>query len=385
LVVGQVALSLVLLVGAGLLMRSFLRLQAVDPGFNASSLLTAEVTLPRGEYSSAEEVNQFFSGLVANLEARPAVASVAGISRLPIATAGGDYPVYPEERPPADPSERRSAIVRTVTSGYFETMQIPVLVGRALSEMDARDVSPVTVVDESLVERYFPGENPLGKNLMLGFNEPLPVRIVGVVRAVHASGLAGDPYPHMYFSVDQWPRLEMSVVVRTTGDPLSVAGALREVVKELDSRVPVSKVAAMRQVISDSIAQPRATMMFLGAYASVALSLAMLGLYGVLAYFVNQRTHEIGVRIALGAARASLLRLVLHRGITLVGLGIVLGIGGAIGTTRFARSLLFGVSATDVVTYLVVSVVLLVVAVAACAVPTWRATRVDALTALRVE
>ena len=386
LVVGQVALSLILLIGAGLLMRSFLRLQAVDPGFDSSSLLTAEITLPRDEYGSNEEVSRFYAALVEGKEARPGVVAVAGISRLPIASGGGDYPVYPEEAPPGDdPSQSQSAIVRTVTPEYFETMRIPLLGGRGLSEQDNQNASPVAVVDESLVRRYYADQNPIGKNLMIGFNPPTAVQIIGVVGEVHSSSLVGAPRPHTYFAPGQWPQREMSVVIRTTANPTNIAPVLRDLVYEMDPNVPVAKVTTMNQVISNSIAQPRTNMFFLGAFATVALLLAALGLYGVLAFLVTQRFQEIGVRIALGATHVNVLRLVLFRGLTLVGIGLVLGISGAFGTIRFIRSLLFEVGSTDLFTFVTVSLLLVFVGVAACAIPAWRATRVDPLAALRIE
>jgi putative ABC transport system permease protein len=385
LVVGQVTLSLVLLIGAGLLMRSFLQLQAVDPGFDPDRILTAEVSLSSDGYGSVEALSQFYATLMRDLNAGPGVTAAGAISRLPIASGGGDYPVYPEEAPPADPSESSSAIARSITPGYFEAMRVPLLSGRGVDDNDTGDAPPVVVVDEALVRRYYPDQNPLGKTLVLGFREPVPVQIVGVVGNVLASNLDDTPYPTMYFSIEQWPERTMTVAVRTTTRPTALANTLRTAVRNLDPSVPVAKVASMRSVISDSVAQPRTTTLFLGAFATVALLLAALGLYGVLAYFVNQRTREIGIRIALGAAHGRVLGLVLRRGLLLVGVGVALGIGGALATTRFMQSLLFEVGTTDVLTFAGVSLLLTLVAVAACAIPAWRATRVDLLTALRVE
>jgi putative ABC transport system permease protein len=385
LVVGQVTLSLVLLIGAGLLMRSFLQLQSVDPGFDADRLLTAEVALPRDGYPSSQELTQFYRTIVSDLNARPGVMAAGAISRLPIASGGGDYPVYPEENPPADPSERSSAIARSITPGYFDAMRVPLLSGRAVDANDTGDAPPVVVVDEALVRRYYPDQNPLGKNLVLGFREPRSVQIVGVVGEVLASSLNDVPYPTMYFSVEQWQQRTMTLAVRTTAQPTTFTNTLRAAVRDLDPNVPVAKVASMRSVISDSVSQPRTTTLFLGGFATVALLLAALGLYGVLAYFVNQRTREIGIRIALGAAHGKVLGLVLRRGLLLVGVGVALGIGGAVATTRFLQSLLFEVGTTDLLTFAGVSLLLTLVAVAACAIPAWRATRVDLLTALRVE
>jgi putative ABC transport system permease protein len=385
LVVGQVALSLILLVGAGLLMRSFLRLQAVDPGFNFSSLLTVEIPLPRDDYDSNEESSRFYSAFIEGLEAQSGVVAVAGISRLPIASPGGDYTVYPEELPPGDASERGSVVVRTVTPGYFETMGIPLLAGRGLGEQDDQDAPAVAVVDEALVRRYYTDQNPIGKNLMFGRRRPVAVRIIGVVGDVLSYGLTSGPRPHMYFPPNQRPERTMSVMIRTTANPLTIVPVLRDLVHELDPNVPVAKIATMNQVISNSIAQPRTNMLFLGAFATVALLLAALGLYGVLAFLVTQRSQEIGVRIALGATHVNVLRLVLLRGFKLVGTGLILGISGAFGAIRFIRSLLFEVGSTDLLTFVTVSVLLVFVGIAACAIPAWRAMRVDPITALRFE
>jgi putative ABC transport system permease protein len=380
-----VTLSLVLLIGAGLLMRSFLQLQAVDPGFDPDRILTAEVSLSSDGYGSVEALSQFYATLMRDLHARPGVTAAGAISRLPIASGGGDYPVYPEESPPADPSESSSAIARSITPGYFAAMRVPLLAGRGVDANDTGDAPSAVVVDEALVRRYYPDQNPLGKTLVLGFRDPVPVQIVGVVGNVLASDLDDSPYPTMYFSLEQWPERTMTVAVRTTTPPAAFANTLRTAVRNLDPSVPVAKVASMRSVISDAVAEPRTTTLFLGAFATVALLLAALGLYGVLAYFVNQRTREIGIRIALGAAHGRVLGLVLRRGLLLVGIGVVLGIGGALATTRFLQSLLFEVGTTDVLTFAGVCLVLTLVACAACAIPAWRATKVDLLAALRVE
>ncbi len=385
LVVAQVTLSLVLLIGSGLLMRSFWQLQSVDPGFEAGGVLTAEVALPQGRYSSGVEVSRFFGTLSEQVADRPGVVAAGAISRLPIASGGGDWPVYAEDNPPADQSEGGSAFTRTVTDGYFEAMRIPLLTGRGLGIDDARDAPIVAVVDEAWVDRFLPGEDPVGRNLVLGNTQRRVIRIVGLVGRVHGFSLSSNPFPTMYFSVNQWPRRTMSLVVRAASEPTSVTSTVRNAVSEIDPNVPVAKIATMTDVISISIAQPRRTTLLLGAFATVALLLATLGLYGVLAFFVNQRTHELGVRVALGAGSASVLRLVMRRGLLLVGIGLLLGIAGAATSTRFLQSMLFGVGSTDALTFVVVSLVLLAVATAACLIPALRAARVDPLTALRAE
>jgi putative ABC transport system permease protein len=385
LVVAQVTLSLVLLIGSGLMLRSFWRLQAVDPGFDAGGLLTAEVALPRGRYSSGAEVSRFFGSLSEDIAGRSGVESAGAISRLPVSQAGGDWPVYAEDNPPADLSERRSAYMRSVTDGYFEAMRIPLLAGRTLGAQDTPDASPVAVVDEAWADRFLPGRNPLGTNLVLGMTQQTVIRVVGLVGEVHASSLSSEPYPTMYLSTRQWPRRTMSLVIRTSADPGSLVSTLRGALSDADPNVPLAKITSMQNVISDSIAQPRRTSFLLGAFATVSLLLATLGLYGVLAHFVNQRTHEIGVRVALGAGSAGILALVLRKGLLLLGLGVLLGIGGALATTRFMRSLLFEVRTTDVLTFALVSLVLVAVATVACAIPALRAARVDPLTALRME
>jgi predicted permease len=264
-------------------------------------------------------------------------------------------------------------------------MRIPLLTGRGLGIDDARDAPIVAVVDEAWVDRFLPGENPVGRNLVLGNTQRRVIRIVGLVGRVHGFSLSSNPFPTMYFSVNQWPRRTMSLVVRAASEPTSVTSTVRNAVSEIDPNVPVAKIATMTDVISISIAQPRRTTLLLGAFATVALLLATLGLYGVLAFFVNQRTHELGVRVALGAGSASVLRLVMRRGLLLVGIGLLLGIAGAATSTRFLQSMLFGIGTTDLLTFAVVSLVLLAVATAACLIPALRAARVDPLTALRAE
>jgi putative ABC transport system permease protein len=385
LVVAQVTLSLVLLIGSGLLLRSFWRLQAVEPGFEPGGLLTAEVALPQGGYPSGAEVSRFFGTVTEEIAARPGVVAAGGISRLPIASPGGDWPVFAEDNPPADQSQHGSAYTRTVTDGYFEAMQIPLLAGRALSTEDTPTSEFVVVVDEAWVTRFLPGENPVGRNLVLGNTQRTTIRIIGLVGRVHGRSLSSAPVPTMYFSVNQWPRSTMSLVVRAATDPTSLASTVRGVVSEFDTNVPVAKIATMRNVIAGSIAQPRRTTLLLGAFATVALLLATLGLYGILAFFVNQRTHEIGLRMALGADSTSVLRLVLRRGMLLVGIGVLMGIAGAAATTRFMNSMLFEVGTTDASTFVVVSIVLVAVAAAACLIPAIRAARLDPLAALRAE
>jgi putative ABC transport system permease protein len=385
LVVAQVTLSLVLLIGSGLLMRSFWMLQAVDPGFDAGGVLTAEVALPRGAYQSPAEVSRFYRDLTEQVAERRGVVAAAAISRLPIARPGGDWPMYAEDNPPADQSQRASAYIRSVTDRYFETMRIPLIGGRGLNAEDTPDAPVVAVVDEAWVDRFLPGEDPVGRNLVLGSSQQRVVRIVGLVGRVHGSSLQGTPYPTVYFSFNQWTNRTMNLVVRASFEPTSLASIVRGVVTELDHNVPVSQITTMTDVISNSIAQPRRTTLLLGVFATVALLLSTLGLYGVLAFFVNHRVHELGVRIALGAGSAKVLRLVLLRGMALVAIGLVLGISGAAASTRFLQSMLFGVGTTDVVTFVVVSLVLVAVAAGACLIPAMKAARVDPLTALRAE
>jgi putative ABC transport system permease protein len=386
LVVAQVALSLVLLVGAGLLIRSFASLLGVDDGFNPDRLLTAEIRLNPGEYEP-ERGEQFFSGLVETLEALPGVTGVAVISQLPVRDPGNNIYVYDARTPPADLDVSLTANTRIVLPGYFETMEIPLLAGRTIRKTDTAASPPVMVINQTMAETMFPGENALGQRVVIAGDEPAVFDVVGVVGDVRMSGPASTPRMSMYRPYSQSRQSTMRVAIRTAGDPSPIAAAVRGVIRSLDANIPVGDLETMESIIANSgtVVQSRVAARSLGLFAVVALLLASVGLYGVLAYFVSQRNHEIGVRMALGAEGRSVTRLILKRGLGLVLVGLAVGTAAALFGTRLIADQLFEVGQTDPATYIGASLIFLAVAVLACVVPVWRALRIDPLIALRSE
>ncbi len=386
LVVAQVALSVVLLIGAGLLLRSFFQLRGADPGFDSERLVTAELGLLRAKYAERESRVQFYEELLAQARTVPGVVNAAVINQLPIRDPGNNIAVWDPADPPADASEWRLAYQRAVTPGYFETMGIPIRAGRDFEESDGPGVTPVIIINETMARTLFPDQNPLGRQVAndqgdeVGYYE-----VVGVVGDVQVSELGSQFEMVMYFPYRQRPFLNMRLAVRTAGSSLGIAGPLRDIVRRMDPDVPLADLATMEEVLSRSVAFTRTVTAALGTFAGVAILLAALGLYGVLAFFVAQRSHEIGVRIALGASAPSVLGLVLRRGITLVAAGLLLGLVAAVGATRWVREMLYEVSAVDPVTFVGVSLFFVAVALAACLIPARRASRVDPVEAFRTE
>jgi putative ABC transport system permease protein len=392
LVVTEVAVSLVLLIGAGLLINSFLRLRSVDPGFKVDNLLTMSVVLPRERYPNFERRTSFYTDLLARVQSLPGVRSAAVTSWIPLAATQGDsIGVSAEGHPDPLPGQgkRPSVATRVVSPQYFRTMGIQLLGGREFEEGRDRTDSPVVVlVSEAFARRFWPNESAVGKRVNPGDpNDPADwYEVVGVVRDVRQFELAAEPKPQMYFTYTQaGVFLPRHLVVSTDADPLAVAGAVRSAVWEVDREQPVSDISTMREVLSESLARERFSMMLLGVFAALALLLAAVGLYGVMSYTVAQRTREIGLRMALGAQRGDVLRLVVGQGLKLVLAGVALGLVAAVALTRLMKSLLYGVSATDPATLVTISLVLVAVAVVASYIPARRATRVDPLTALRYE
>ncbi len=388
LVVAQVALSVVLLVGAGLLMRSFVRLQGVDPGFNPENVLTAEIGLPATKYADSELRIQFFQELGERARALPGVQGVGMISQLPIRDPGNNIGAWDPGDPPADASQVRLAYQRTVMPGYFQAMEIPTVAGRDVRASDHGGTPPVIVINEIMARTLFPDQNPLGRQVAVdrGGDEPMLFEVVGVVGDVQVSSLAADDlHMVMYFPYGQRPQRTMRMAVRTAGSPSTLIGPLRATLAEMDRDIPFAGAASMEEVLSRSVSLTRTIMGALGAFAIVALFLAALGLYGVLAYYVARRRHEIGIRVALGADAGDLIRMVLRRGFAMVLLGIALGVAGALGAGRFLQELLFQVEATDASTFAGVILFFGTVAALACLIPAWRAWRVDPVEAFRSE
>ncbi len=387
LVIAQVALSIVLLIGSGLLIRSFARLRGVDPGFRTENLLTAEIGLAGAQYAEAEARIQFFDGIVEEIHAIPGVLGVGAITHLPIRDPGNNVRSWDPDNPPPNPNDIRYAFLRPVFPGYFDAMGIPLLAGRDLEDTDTPESPLVVAINESMAEYLFPGESPLGRRVAVdhGGEEPTLYEVVGVVGDVRMSSLAQDPRYATYFSYRQRPAGTMQIAIRTQGDPFSLAAPLRAAVWDRDRDIPVERLATMEEVVSRSISGRRVIMVTLTLFSSVALFLAAIGLYGVLAYYVSRRVREIGIRVALGASSSSVVHLVLRRGLTLVAIGIVLGVGGAFAATRLTQQLLYGVEATDPLTFITVSVFFAGVALVASLLPAWRAMRVDPMEALQAE
>ena len=400
LVVSEVALAVVLVIGAGLLLRSFDRLLRIDPGFNVKNLLTVNINLPSSRYQDNPRVTAFYDQLLERVRALPGVASAAATSGLPLTGPSGDTVFRIEGRPDSDgagdrttPPDRSAfghVYFWQVTPDYFKTMGIALRQGRALQASDEANAPPVVVINETMARRFWPNESPLGKRIQLFSSEEKPLaEIVGVVRDVPLRQLNEEARPEAYLSPKQGlvrtPARGMSLVVRTAADPLVLAEAVRHEVRALDSTVPVFGVSTAEQVLGQTVAQPRFNLILLGLFAVVALLLAAVGIYGILANAVRQRTHEMGIRLALGARPGAVFRLVIGQGMKLAVIGTGVGLGVAFALMRYLESLLYEVKPTDPLTFGGVALLLLGVALLACWIPARRATKVDPLIALRYE
>lgn len=387
LVVLQVALSLILLIGSGLLLKSFAQLRGVDPGFRTENVLAAEIALPASKYGDAESRIQFFRGLKERVHALPGVESVAFIDRLPIRNAGNNVALWSPERPPATNTDANFAFQRNVWPGYFETLDIPLLAGRDFQETDAVDAPPVIILNQLAVYTIFPGENPLGKQVAvdLGGDQPAMFEVVGVVADHKLTSLSSQVRLSMFFSYFQRPSSTMQMAVRTRTDPGSLVRAVQEQLWAMDREIPLASPETFEDVLASNVSDSKAIATVLGMFAFVALFLASLGIYGVLAYYVTRRMHEIGIRVALGATGGRVLQLVLRRGMALVAIGLVIGVVGAVWATGFLEDLLFQTTARDPMTFVGVSAFFAAVALVACLIPAWRAVRVNPVDAFRTE
>jgi putative ABC transport system permease protein len=387
LIVVEVALTLVLLAGAGLLIRSFWRLQQVDPGFKAENLLTLRLSLPRSRYTDGAQAVSFFERLQERLSALPGVVAVSATTDIMLRRLATSSSFTIENRP-RDPSELALELpFDRVQPNYFQTMGIPLLQGRAFTAQDTRDSPRVAIVNETFVKRYFPNEDPIGKRFTFGDGGPNArwIAIVGVVRDTKRQGVDQPIRIESWMPLAQSPAGSMDVVLRTTGDPLALSNSAREAVWSLDRDLPIPRIQTMEQNLSARVAQRRLNMLLLGLFASVALILAAVGIYGVMSYAVTQRTNEIGIRMALGAQTGDVVGLVLRHGMALTLVGVAIGLIATFMLTRLMASLLFGVSATDPITFAAIAALLIGVALVACWIPARRATRVDPMVALRCE
>jgi putative ABC transport system permease protein len=387
LVVLQVAVSVVLLIGSALLLRSFGQLVSVDPGFQAEGLLAAEVSLPAAEYQDSETRLQFFNDLQESVAALPGVEAVAMTDRLPIRNPGNNVGLWDPEHPPSSNTDSHWAFQRIVTPGYFETLGVPILEGRDFARTDVAGSPAVIILNQTAADTIFPGQSPLGRQVAvdLGGQDPGYFEVVGVVGDQHLSSLRSRVRLAMFFPYEQRRAGTMQLVVRAQGDPTDLIRPIQERLWAQDRNIPLSNPEAMADALASSVSGSRAIATMLGMFSVVALFLAALGLYGVLAYFVTKRVHEIGVRVAMGASAGRVAKLILSRGMALVLVGLVLGFGGALGATRFLEDLLFQTTATDPGTFAVVGLFFSAVALLACAIPAWRALRVDPMVAFRAE
>ena len=387
LVVAELALAVVLLLGAGLLVRSFNKLMAIDLGFDRNNVLTARINLPRSKYSKEPQSVAFNQELLQRVKTLPGVESAGTINHTPLSGFGIIVFTEIEGYRPLDNKKDDPIGVGSVSPQYFQTMKIPLLSGRYNDERDGVDTQKVAIANEAFARRFFPNGDVLGKRVGFGCPESGgPCRtIVGVVGNVRQESLIADVAAELYLPNTQMPMNGMTLVVRTTADPLTLATAVRNEVLAVDKNQPIFDVKTMDQRVNDSVAVSRSLMLLFSAFAMLALVLAAVGIYGIVSYSVTQRTHEIGIRMALGARAGNVLSLIMRNGVTLVLTGIVIGIAGALALTRFLTTLLFGVTPTDSMTFVVVSIVFFVIAIVASLIPAVRATRVDPVVALRNE
>jgi predicted permease len=378
LVVAEIALAMVLLAGAGLMIKSFWRLHHTDPGFDPAGVLTAQIDPADDKYREFDQVVGFYQQLLERLGAVPGVRQVGIINSL-----DATMPVSVDEHPPVQPEQRPQAASNQVGGDYFRALSVPLREGRFFNDRDVKGTTPVVIIDEALARRHFPGEDPVGKHLRLG---DVSREIVGVVGATRRYSLSADPFPRAYIPYQQENWRSMTLVVRAqSGDPANLVPVVRRELAALDKDQPLHSLKPLEQTVAEWVTPQRFSTLLLTAFAALAAALAAVGIYGVTSYSVAQRTHEIGVRMALGAQRSDVLRLVVGRGMLLTLIGVTIGLAVSLALTRLLKSLLFGVSATDPLTFVGISLLLCLVALVACFIPARRATRVDPLIALRYE
>lgn len=375
---------MVLLAGAGLMIKSFVRLMGVNPGFNPRQAIAVELSLPRVKYPKPEQRAAFCSQLLQKLSALPGVVAVGVSHVLPMQD---DYVLSFDikGRPPAKPGETPSANYYAVTPDYFKAMGIPLLRGRTFTDRDVKDAPRVALISDSFARRYFPNEDPLGQWIHMSTGPESDREIVGIVGDVKQYGLASTTTAQMYEPYLQASFSFINIVLRTTNDPLGLSGAVRSQVLAVDPEQPVSSIMDLDRVVADSVARSRFSVVLLAVFSAIALVLSAVGIYGVMAYAVTQRTHEMGIRLALGAQPTDVMKLVVLHGMAINSVGLGIGLAAAFALTRLLSSLLFGVKAYDPFTFVGVALLVTLVSLLACYVPARRAMRVDPIVALRYE
>jgi putative ABC transport system permease protein len=388
LVIAEVALAVMLLVGAGLMIQSFLRLQAVDPGFNPQKVVVFDVALVGAKYNNAARQREFFRQARTQLTSLPGVRSAAAVTYVPLSEAKGYDKVFIEGVPASPPGKEPLTEESEITPGYFETMGIILVRGRDFNDQDTAETPMVCIINETIAHKFFPGTDPLGKRLKLdSTGEDIPWRtVVGVARSVRGYSLEAEPLPVLYLPTEQENQNIMSIVVRAeTSSAAALERTIRGAMKSLDAALPLANYRTMESLVTNAAAGPRFNAFLLGLFAATALILAAVGLYAVVAYGVSQRVHEIGIRIALGASGRSVLTLVIRQGMFPALIGLAIGVAGALALTRLLANQLYQVRPTEPVTFLCVIAVLVLVALAACFFPARRPAKVDPMVALRYE
>jgi predicted permease len=388
LLVSEVALALVLVISAGLLVRTFFRLLATDAGFNPERVLTFQLSLPSVQYSDQDHIIALFRGVLDRLRAIPGVESAGIGETVPMSGEGESTVIRFSDQPPADPKEIPFANYTMISPGYLSAVGTPLLRGRDLQETDSANSLAVALVSEAMAKKYWPGEDALGKQIGPGSKRFPLETIVGIVADVRHTSLREEIVPEMYVPYNQkvWPSmLNMRVAIRSKSDPAALTESVREAIHSVDPELPLAKVATLTALVDNSMRQPRFAMFVLGAFGVLAMLLASIGMYGVISYSVSQRTQEIGIRMALGASRRSVFGMILGQGARLAALGIAIGFVAALAATRLMIGFLYGVQPTDPLTFAGVSLLLMAIALLACYVPAHRATRVDPMISLRYE
>lgn len=384
-VTAEIALALTVLCGAGLLARSLIALQQVNPGFTAESALSLRVTLPQRSYANSDQQHAFYSRVVDGLRALPQVTEVGGTSFLPLAGVGPGTSFWRADAPQPPPNERPVVDARPVMPHYFAAMKIALLAGRDIGDADTADKAPVAVINETFARQIYPADNPIGRTFILNLGNDKPHEIVGVVSDVKLTSVEGDIRPTAYLSSRQYAFGLMTFVVRTTGDPARLGPAAVNVIRQIDPLLPVTAVRPLEDVFAESIARPRLTAVAMLAFAAAALVLAALGVYGIVAYSVSQRSREFGIRVALGAKPSQIIRMVVGQNLRVIALGLGVGLVAALPLTRLMRGLLFQVGPNDPATFVAIGATLAGVAVLAAYLPARRGTRIDPVVTLKSE